>query len=73
MKRASVDAAGNYLGILNSAYHNAALSFGNLVKKFEKGWVFIVSAQECFQFRQSLLYKLFIFPRFIALEFISLT
>lgn len=32
MKRASVDAAGNYLGILNSAYHNAALSFGNLVK-----------------------------------------
>lgn len=30
MKRICVDAAGNYLGILNSAY--TALSFGNLVK-----------------------------------------
>lgn len=30
MKRACVDAAGNYSGILNSAY--TALSFGNLVK-----------------------------------------
>lgn len=37
MKRASVDAAGNYLGILNSAYHNAALSFGNLVKNSKRG------------------------------------
>ena len=33
MKRICVDAAGNYLGILNSAY--TALSFGDLVN-FEK-------------------------------------